>query len=123
MQCMLTAQAGHRQGDAGSSRYFLSLEDNMFRVFGGERIRSLMSAFQIDDLPMESKMLVLPSPFRSVHAQHRIRECLAAGTSQMCGCSLALWFAVGSRLGKPTCLACNAHSHRLHLGIRNCSQT
>ena len=30
----------------------------MFRVFGGERIRSMMSMFRIDDLPMESKMLV-----------------------------------------------------------------
>ena len=35
-----------RQGDTGSSRYFLSLEDNMFRVFGGERIRALQQAVQ-----------------------------------------------------------------------------
>ena len=49
-----------RQGDPGSSRYFLSLEDNMFRVFGGERIRSMMSMFRVEDLPMESKMLASP---------------------------------------------------------------
>ncbi len=36
-----------RQGDPGSTRYFLSLEDNLFRIFGGEKIRGLMSAFQV----------------------------------------------------------------------------
>ena len=52
----LRGRAG-RQGDPGSARYFLSLEDNLFRVFGGDRIKGLMSAFQIEDLPIESKML------------------------------------------------------------------
>jgi preprotein translocase subunit SecA len=52
----LRGRAG-RQGDPGSTRYFLSLEDNLFRVFGGDRVRGLMSAFQIEDLPIESKML------------------------------------------------------------------
>ncbi|WOL15792.1 protein translocase subunit SECA1, chloroplastic [Canna indica] len=46
-----------RQGDPGSSRFFLSLEDNLFRVFGGDRIQGLMRAFRIEDLPIESKML------------------------------------------------------------------
>lgn len=46
-----------RQGDPGSTRYFLSLEDNLFRIFGGDRIQGLMSAFRIDDLPIESQML------------------------------------------------------------------
>ncbi|KAL6782036.1 SECA1 [Auxenochlorella protothecoides x Auxenochlorella symbiontica] len=46
-----------RQGDPGSTRYFLSLEDNLFRIFGGDKIQGLMSAFRIDDLPIESKML------------------------------------------------------------------
>ncbi|KAI3428100.1 hypothetical protein D9Q98_006483 [Chlorella vulgaris] len=46
-----------RQGDKGSTRYFLSLEDNLFRIFGGDRIKGLMSAFRIEDLPIESKML------------------------------------------------------------------
>ncbi|XP_043708276.1 protein translocase subunit SecA, chloroplastic isoform X2 [Telopea speciosissima] len=46
-----------RQGDPGSSRFFLSLEDNIFRIFGGDRIQGLMSAFRIEDLPIESKML------------------------------------------------------------------
>lgn len=46
-----------RQGDPGSTRYFLSLEDNLFRIFGGDRIKGLMSAFRIEDLPIESGML------------------------------------------------------------------
>lgn len=46
-----------RQGDLGSTRYFLSLEDNLFRIFGGDRIQGLMSAFRIEDLPIESQML------------------------------------------------------------------
>lgn len=46
-----------RQGDPGSTRYFLSLEDNLFRIFGGDRIKNMMSAFQVADLPIESKML------------------------------------------------------------------
>lgn len=46
-----------RQGDPGSSRFFLSLEDNIFRIFGGDRIQGLMRAFNVEDLPIESKML------------------------------------------------------------------
>jgi preprotein translocase subunit SecA len=46
-----------RQGDPGSTRYFLSLEDNLFRIFGGDKIQGMMAAFQIDDLPIESAML------------------------------------------------------------------
>lgn len=46
-----------RQGDPGSTRFFLSLEDPLFRVFGGDKIKGLMVAFQVEDLPMESAML------------------------------------------------------------------
>ena len=46
-----------RQGDPGGSRFFLSLEDNIFRIFGGDRIQGLMRAFRVEDLPIESKML------------------------------------------------------------------
>ncbi|KAA8542986.1 hypothetical protein F0562_021519 [Nyssa sinensis] len=46
-----------RQGDPGSSRFFLSLQDNIFRIFGGDRIQGLMKAFRVEDLPIESKML------------------------------------------------------------------
>nr|WDB00567.1 preprotein translocase subunit SecA [Cavernulicola chilensis] len=47
-----------RQGDPGSSRFFLSLEDNLLRIFGGARISSLMSTLQVDgDTPIESPMI------------------------------------------------------------------
>ncbi|KAJ7519747.1 hypothetical protein O6H91_20G054300 [Diphasiastrum complanatum] len=46
-----------RQGDPGSSRFFLSLEDTIFRIFGGDKIKGLMIAFRVGDLPIESKML------------------------------------------------------------------
>ncbi|MBU2514879.1 preprotein translocase subunit SecA [bacterium] len=38
-----------RQGDPGESRYFLSLEDDLLRIFGGERIANLMSKLKIDE--------------------------------------------------------------------------
>ena len=33
------------------------MQDNLFRIFGGDRIQGLMSAFRIEDLPIESQML------------------------------------------------------------------
>lgn len=53
----LRGRAG-RQGDPGSSRFFLSLEDNLLRIFGGEKILSLMETLNInDDTPIESQIL------------------------------------------------------------------
>ena len=47
-----------RQGDLGSTRFFLSLEDNLLRIFGGDRVANLMNAFRVDeDMPIESGML------------------------------------------------------------------
>tara|TARA_X000000368_G_scaffold410600_1_gene394316 strand:- start:638 stop:2023 length:1386 start_codon:yes stop_codon:yes gene_type:complete len=46
-----------RQGDPGSTRYFLSLEDNLFRIFGGDKIQNMMSMFRVEDMPIESSML------------------------------------------------------------------
>ena len=44
-----------RQGDQGSSQFFLSLEDDLLRVFGGDRIKSLMENFNIpENMPIES---------------------------------------------------------------------
>ena len=37
-----------RQGDPGSSRFFVSLEDDLMRMFGGERTETMMRAFNID---------------------------------------------------------------------------
>ena len=53
----LRGRAG-RQGDPGASRFYLSLEDDLMRLFGGERINHLMEMLGIDeDTPIENKML------------------------------------------------------------------
>ena len=53
----LRGRAG-RQGDPGSTRFFLSLGDNLLRIFGGDRVAGLMNAFRVeDDMPIESQML------------------------------------------------------------------
>src|ERR1700726_2402531 len=53
----LRGRAG-RQGDPGSSRFFLSLEDDLMRIFGGERIKALMYRFGMTEgVPIESKMI------------------------------------------------------------------
>lgn len=53
----LRGRAG-RQGDPGSSRFYLSLEDELLRLFGGERLQSLMHFLKIDDnTPIENKMV------------------------------------------------------------------
>nr|YP_010155894.1 preprotein translocase subunit SecA [Cumathamnion serrulatum]QQY85242.1 preprotein translocase subunit SecA [Cumathamnion serrulatum] len=47
-----------RQGDQGTSRFFLSLQDNLFRIFGGEKIEQLMNTLKIDEnIPIESVVL------------------------------------------------------------------
>ena len=47
-----------RQGDPGSSQFFLSLEDDLMRIFGGERIKSLMDTFKIpEDEPIEANLV------------------------------------------------------------------
>ena len=47
-----------RQGDLGSTRFFLSLQDNLLRIFGGDRVAGLMNAFRVEeDMPIESGML------------------------------------------------------------------
>jgi preprotein translocase subunit SecA len=47
-----------RQGDPGSTRFFLSLDDNLLRIFGGDRVAGLMNAFRVEeDMPIESGIL------------------------------------------------------------------
>ncbi len=47
-----------RQGDPGSSLFYISLEDDLAKRFGGERLQSMYTAFKIDeDTPLQSKML------------------------------------------------------------------
>jgi len=53
----LRGRAG-RQGDPGSSRFYLSLEDDLLRLFGGEQIKNLMSRLGMEDgQPIESPLL------------------------------------------------------------------
>ena len=53
----LRGRAG-RQGDPGRSRFYLSPEDDLIRIFGGDRMSAIMSRFNIDeDTPLEAKML------------------------------------------------------------------
>lgn len=47
-----------RQGDPGSTRFFLSLEDNLMRIFGGDRITGLMNALNVEeDMAIESPII------------------------------------------------------------------
>jgi preprotein translocase subunit SecA len=47
-----------RQGDPGSSRFFLSLDDNLLRIFGGDKIKELMESMQFnEETPIESNLL------------------------------------------------------------------
>ena len=53
----LRGRAG-RQGDPGESRFFLSLDDDIMRLFGSERIMNMMEALKVDeDTPLDNKML------------------------------------------------------------------
>ncbi len=53
----LRGRAG-RQGDPGSSLFFISLEDDLAKRFGGERLQGIYNAFKVDeDTPLQSKML------------------------------------------------------------------
>jgi len=53
----LRGRAG-RQGDPGSSRFYLSLQDDLLRIFGGDRIQGLMLRLGMEeDVPIESKLI------------------------------------------------------------------
>ena len=59
-----------RQGDPGTSRFFLSLDDNLLRLFGGPKIQDFMQNQMMDDSPLESNFLT-----RSLDsAQERVEE-------------------------------------------------
>ncbi|MBI5254635.1 preprotein translocase subunit SecA [Candidatus Falkowbacteria bacterium] len=58
-----------RQGDPGVSQFFISLEDDLMRIFGSDRIKSLMKTFGLpEDTPLENRMVS-----RAIEsAQHRV---------------------------------------------------
>ncbi|MCQ2107043.1 MAG: SEC-C domain-containing protein, partial [Fibrobacter sp.] len=58
-----------RQGDPGSSQYFLSLDDNLMRIFGGDNVKNLMSRFGVG----EDEVITHPIVSRSIRgAQRRV---------------------------------------------------
>ncbi|WP_321475417.1 preprotein translocase subunit SecA [uncultured Paludibaculum sp.] len=68
----LRGRAG-RQGDPGSSRFFLSLQDDLLRVFGGDRIQGLMLRLGMEeDVPIESKLITkrIAAAQKTVEAQN-----------------------------------------------------
>jgi len=68
----LRGRAG-RQGDPGESRFFLSLQDDLLRIFGGERIQNLMLRLGMEeDVPIESKLITkrIAAAQKAVEAQN-----------------------------------------------------
>ena len=68
----LRGRAG-RQGDPGSSRFFLSLEDDLMRIFGGERVKQLMYRLGMTEgVPIESRLISsrIENAQKSVEAQN-----------------------------------------------------
>ena len=68
----LRGRAG-RQGDPGSSRFYLSLQDDLLRIFGGDRMVNLMLKLGMEeDVPIESKLITsrIASAQKAVEAQH-----------------------------------------------------
>jgi preprotein translocase subunit SecA len=68
----LRGRAG-RQGDPGSARFYLSLQDDLMRIFGGQRMQSLMLRLGMEeDVPIESKLITkrIAAAQKAVEAQN-----------------------------------------------------
>ncbi|MCB1021189.1 MAG: preprotein translocase subunit SecA, partial [Acidobacteria bacterium] len=68
----LRGRAG-RQGDPGSSRFYLSLQDDLLRIFGGERVQNLMLKLGMEeDMPIESGLITkrIEAAQKAVEAQN-----------------------------------------------------
>jgi preprotein translocase subunit SecA len=68
----LRGRAG-RQGDPGSSRFYLSLQDDLLRIFGGQRMQNLMLRLGMEeDVPIESRLITkrIAAAQKAVEAQH-----------------------------------------------------
>ncbi len=68
----LRGRAG-RQGDPGSSRFYLSLQDDLLRIFGGQRMQNLMLRLGMEeDVPIESGLITkrIAAAQKAVEAQH-----------------------------------------------------
>ena len=59
-----------RQGDPGESRFYLSLEDDLMRLFGGDRLQSVMTTLNVDEnMPITNKMVT-----KSIESAQRKKE-------------------------------------------------
>jgi preprotein translocase subunit SecA len=68
----LRGRAG-RQGDPGSSRFYLSLQDDLLRIFGGEKVQNLMLRLGMEeDIPIESRLITkrIEAAQKAVEAQN-----------------------------------------------------
>jgi preprotein translocase subunit SecA len=61
-----------RQGDPGSSRFYISLDDELMRLFGGERIKGYMEMLNVEEEPIESRMVTagIENAQRKVESYH-----------------------------------------------------
>ncbi|MBR3418209.1 MAG: preprotein translocase subunit SecA, partial [Oscillospiraceae bacterium] len=62
-----------RQGDEGESRFFLSVEDDLMRIFAGDRLENMMARLKVEeDMPIESKVMskVIESCQKKVEGMH-----------------------------------------------------
>ena len=68
----LRGRAG-RQGDPGESRFFISMNDDVMRLFGTDRVKAMMDALKVDeDMPLENKTLTnaLETAQKTVESRH-----------------------------------------------------
>jgi len=64
---------GGRQGDPGASQFYVSMDDDLMRIFGSERIKGLMETLKVpDDMPIENRMISksLESAQKKVEGYH-----------------------------------------------------
>ena len=69
-----------RQGDPGESRFYIALTDDVMRLFGSERMQSMMETLRVDeDTPLDHKMLSMPSSRHSARSRaatsRHVRTC------------------------------------------------
>ncbi len=65
----LKGRAG-RQGDPGKSKFFLSLEDDLLRIFGGDRITSLAESWGVDEIQVKTLGKMIDSAQKKLEAMH-----------------------------------------------------
>ncbi|SCW27341.1 preprotein translocase subunit SecA [Ruminococcaceae bacterium YRB3002] len=65
----LKGRAG-RQGDPGKSKFFLSLEDDLLRIFGGDRITSLADSWGVDEIQVKTLGKMIDSAQKKLEAMH-----------------------------------------------------